>query len=325
MAKWNPQALKRLIETHSVVGYPVEVPIFGGGVIDKQIRPEKGGFIFYRVMADTPIPFKEFIEENDISDKPMTEEEWREKFVKGGGAFPAMQPDLMTRLEEGGKVSHSEVVFRELADRGCVDLDNKVFCHTFPSDDVALKGPPKKGMLVEVYDTNESKSGWPGRVVGYSKKDGIVLVEQFYPISFLATPEALIPEAVKPSYALPETWIIGKGPAHVMEDEEGVVLPAGKYSEDGEEYHLEAPIPLEELKAVCERFYPDQPLCYQQSMMLTTLPLLLSEVTLRPFPEGTQAEDVVVEEIAAIPEGEYEHIEWEKGVQEWPKRKKEKK
>ncbi len=310
MAKWDPKALKRFLETHSVEGYRVEVPFLGKGTIEKQIRPEKGGFIFYRVIADKSISFKSFVEELSVSNEPMTESQWREKFVKGTGGFPAIASDLLTILEEGGKVSQADAMFREMMDRGCIDLDQNVFCHTFPSDDVTLLMPPKKGTGVEVYDHSEGKSGWPGRVRGFPKKGGIVLIEQFAPVSFMETPESMLPEAIRPDYALPETWMIGKGIAHALEDEEGVVLPAGKYSEDGEQYLLEAPVPLEELAEVCKKFHPDQPLCVQQSMMLTTLPLLLSEVTLRPLPEGTMAADVLVE-IGPIPEGEYEHIIWE--------------
>ncbi len=187
--------------------------------------------------------------------------------------------------------------------------DSLPFCHTFQSTDVVLQTPPQIGLGVEVYDHSDAKTGWPGRISGYSKKKGIVFIEQFAPVPFMEVAEAVDPASIKKSHALPETWIIGKGTAHTMEDEDGVVLPAGRYSDDGETYLLESPIPLEEFDAVCKKYHPDQPLCLQQAMMLTTLPLFIAESTLRPLPEGTTAADVIVE-IGPIPEGEYEHIVW---------------
>ncbi len=310
MAKWNVAELAQFLQDHSVVGYPVEVPIFGPGTIDKQIRPEKGGFIFYRVIADNPIPFQKFAEEMGVDVTPMNLAEWREKFVKGVGSFPAIASDLLEQLEAGGKVSVADSLFKELIDRGCIDIDQNVYCHTFPSTDVVLRTPPTAGLGVEVYDLTAAKTGWPGRIVAYSKKTGIVFIEQFAPVPFMEAPEAIDSTSIKKEHALPETWVIGKGTAHTMEDEEGVVLPAGRYSEDGETYLLEGPISLKEFEEVCRRYHPDQPLCLQQAMMLTTLPLFAQEITLRPLPEGTTAADVIVE-IGPIPEGEYEHIIWE--------------
>ncbi len=310
MAKWNAAELAQFLENHSVSGYPVDAPIFGPGTIDKQIRPEKGGLIFYRVVADTPIPFKQFAEEMGVEVKPMDMAEWRERFVKGVGAFPAIASDLLEQLEAGGKVSVADSLFRELVDRGCIDIDQNVFCHTFLSTEVVLRTPPTTGLGVEVYDHADAKTGWPGRIAGYHEQKGIVFIEQFAPAPFMEVAEAVDPTSIKKNHALPETWVIGKGTAHTMEDEEGVVLPAGRYADDGETYLLEGPILLDEFEAVCKRYHPDQPLCLHQAMMLTTLPLFLAEITLRPLPEGTTAADVIVE-IGPIPEGEYEHITWE--------------
>ena len=310
MAKWNAAELAQFLKNHSVVGYPVNVPIFGPGTIDKQIRPEKGGFIFYRVIADQPVPFKQFAEKMGVDTKPMDIAQWTDKFVKGAGSFPAIAADLLEQLEAGGKVSVADSLFQELIDRGCIDIDQNVYCHTFPSTEVVLRTPPTSRLGVEVYDHADAKTGWPGRIVAYHKSKGIVFIEQFAPVPFMEVAEAVDPASIKKEHALPETWIIGRGTAHTMEDEEGVVLPAGRYSDDGETYLLEGPIPLEEFEEVCKKYHPDQPLCLQQAMMLTTLPLFVSEITLRPLPEGTTAADVIVE-IGPIPEGEYGHIIWD--------------
>ena len=198
MGKWDSGALARFLETHSVEGYPVEVPIFGAGTIDKQIRPELGGFIFYRVIADTPIKFDTFAKKLNVPSTPMTLKEWEDQFAYGSRTFPAMASDLRDRLDAGEKVSRTDVLFRELVDRGCIDVDQNVFCHTFPSDDVKLRTPPQNGLGVEVYDQGEGKAGWPGRVVGYHPERGVVLVEQFAPVPFMQTPEAIDPQSIKP-------------------------------------------------------------------------------------------------------------------------------
>lgn len=326
MSKWTQSELRRFLDTHSVQGYRVTTHLFGAGTIEKQIRPEKGGFIFYKVVADKPMPFKKFASEMDVSSTPMDLEGWVKKFVRGGMkrleqgdvGFPAIAWDLRETLEKGGKVSPADSLFRELLDRGCLDVEQRVFCHTFSSDQVEILTPPKKGIGVEVEGARGSTAGapWAGRVVSHSQKTGIVRIQLFAPVSFMKTPEALEPREVKKGDAFPETWIIGKGIAHMMEDQEGIVLPAGRYSEDGEEYLLESPIPLEEFEEVCRRYYPDEPLCLKQAMMMSVLPLYISEVTLRPLPEEKNLAEQILVDIGPIPEGEYEHIAWEEEEEE---------
>lgn len=295
MPNWNPEDLKRLVREHSVAGYRVSVPLFVTGVIELQIRPERGGFMFYKVRADEPVPFDRFVKLMGVSDKPMTMKEWRNKFVKGTASFPPIAPDLRERLETGEKVSHADAIFRDLVDRGCIDVDQNVFCYTFPSKDVILE-EPEPGQLVEIDD------GLPGVVLGFENveraKDKLVLVQMFTPVPYLRTPEALLPAAVKRSYALPFTWTLGVDLVKAIE-KTGGKLPKGSWSENGEDYILDEPIPLLEIDAFCDDPMTWKKLdqgksifCLQQAMMLHTLPLVRDEITLRPLPEGT-TDDVV--------------------------------
>jgi len=302
--KWNPEVLKRLIDEHTVSGYHVETPLFKG-TIDRQIRPERGGFIFYRVIADKPVPFGKLAASMHVSQKPKSLKEWT---GSGSRTFPAMAWDLREKIEKGEKVSPADVLFRELADRGCMDLDQNVFCYTFPSDDVTID-IPKVGQLVEI--SEGGASGWPGVITGFEPVAGqaLVLIEQFSPVPYMRTPEALLPEAVKASYALPVSWVFGLGLAKAIK-KFGASLPPGKWSDDGNDYMLESPVPISEVEEFCRRSVPkprQNPLCVQQAMMLRTLPLIMTEITLRPFPEGTPPDAVVVS-VQELDDPEAEHI-----------------
>jgi hypothetical protein len=307
MPPWDPEDLKAAIAEHSVVGYQVFVPLLNNGVIDMQIRPEKGGFIFYRVVADTPVPFKTFADRMNVSATPMTLKQWTEKYQYGSHTLPVMAVDLMEQLEAGGKVSPADVTFRALMDRGCIDIDQNVFCYTFPSDDVVIRNP-QVGQLVEISESG-APAAWPGRIVGFPKRS-VILVEQFAPVPFMRTPEALLPEAVKSGFAVPLSWTFGYGLVHAMEDA-GVPVPPGAWSEDKMDYVLDKPVPLERVREFCKKHHPDAGLCVQQALVLHTLPLVAKEVTLRPLPEGTTADEVVVE-IAAPDDPEAIDITWPK-------------
>lgn len=311
MPKWNPSDLRRLVREHSVVGYKVSVPLFDEGMIEKQIRPERGGFIFYKIRAEKPISFDTFIKRMRVSTNPMTMKQWREKFVKGTASFPPISPDLRERLEAGEKVSHADAIFRDLVDRGCIDVDQNVFCYTFPAGDVSVQDP-QPGQLVEI------DGGWAGVVLGFESveraKNKLILIQEFSPVPYLRTPEALLPAAVKKSYTLPLTWVLGVDLVKAIE-KTGGKLPPGEWSENREDYVLEQPIPLSEIEGFC-----DDPetweklgqgkniLCLQQAMMLHTLPLVRDEITLRPLPEGTT--DDVVASITEIEEMEAGDISW---------------
>lgn len=312
MPKWSPGDLRRRVREHSVVGYRVSVPLFVTGVIELQIRPERGGFIFYKVRADEPIPIGPFLRKMGVSDKPMTMIEWRKKFVKGTASFPPIAPDLRERLEAGDKVSHADAVFRDLVDRGCIDVDQNVFCYTFPSKDVIIEDP-EPGQLVEI-----DEGGLPGVILGFEDveraKGKLVLIQMFTPVPYLRTPEALLPAAVQKSYTLPLTWALGVDLVKAIE-KTGGKLPPGEWSENGEDYVLEQPIHLSEIEGFC-----DDPetwkklgqgkniLCLQQAMMLHTLPLVRDEISLRPLPEGTT--DDVVASVSEIEEMEAQDVSW---------------
>ena len=72
MPKWNPQDLRRLVGEHTVVGYRVSVPVLGKSTIELQIRPERGGFVFYKVRADKAVSFKDFAEDMRVSAEPLS-------------------------------------------------------------------------------------------------------------------------------------------------------------------------------------------------------------------------------------------------------------
>lgn len=311
MRRWSPEDLKRLVLEHSVSGYRVSVPLFERGVIEKQIRPERGGFIFYKVRADEPVPFGMFIRRMRVSGKPMTMKEWRKKFVKGTASFPPIAPDLRERLEAGEKVSHADTVFRDLADRGCIDVDQNVFCYTFPADDVTISDP-EPGQLVEI------DGGWPGVILGFedveTAKSALTIIQQFTPVPYMRTPEALLPASVQKSYTLPLTWTLGVDLVKAIE-KTGTKLPPGNWSENREEYLLDEPIPLSEIEAFCEN--PEtwrklgqgkNILCAQQAMMLHTLPLVTREISLRPLPEGTSDDIVFIGHELDDPDAE--HFSW---------------
>jgi len=322
-SSWNPKELKRLVGEHLVSGYKVETPFFKRGTIELQIRPERGGFIFYKVVADEPVPFEAFARKINVSITPLSIKQWRERFVKGTASFPAMAWDLRERLEAGKKVSQADVLFRELMDRGCIDLDQNVFCYTFPANDVFIVDP-QPGQLVEVAE-GRGPGGWPGRFLGLDE-NGAALIEQFAPVSYMRTPESLLPEAVKADYALPMTDLLGKGLVHTLEDV-GETVPPGVWSEDGWEYTLETPILLDPIRRFCESrkaraYMKANPgsgqvaQCIEQAMLLHTLPLIWNEISLRPFPEG-ESDDVVVE-IETPSDLEVEEISWPKEGEQEP-------
>lgn len=299
MPNWNPEDLKRLVSEHTVVGYKVAVPVLGKSTIELQIRPERGGFVFYKVRADKPIPFTRFVEDMRVSTKPLTIKGWRETFAKGSRSLPVMAYDLREQLEAGGTLSQADVLFRDLSDRGCMDLDQNVFCYTFPSSDVFID-KPERGQLVEIWDIANGVAGWPSVYLG-KKGKYLGLFEQLSPAPYMRTPEALLPADVEKSYMMPVTWTLGYGLAHALEDV-GPGLPPGTWSEDKEDYVLDKPIPI----SVIERFCNDprtwdklrqgkNDFCLQQAMMLHTLPLVMKEILLRPLPEGTPPDDIVVD------------------------------
>lgn len=77
----------------------------------------------------------------------------------------------------------------------------------------------------------------------------------------------------------------------------------------GEEWLVKTTEPERRFGKPCRRQHGEIILCTQQAMMLHTLPLVWNEILLRPLPEGTVAEDVVVS-IAEINDPEAQHIVW---------------
>jgi hypothetical protein len=287
--KHDAEALREFLRAHSVEGYQVTVPIFGHATIERQISTG-GGFVFYRVVADQPVPFHEFADQVDASPDPMTIEEWRDKFVGGKTkSLPTMAVDLREQLEAGGKVSQRDMLFRELMDVGCLDADQNVFCHSFESRFVTLRAL-RKGMAVEIGD--EDGNGWPGRVIGF---DGtVVLIEQFAPVTLMRAPSATVWDKIKPGFYSKEVIALGHGIVDSF-DEQGVALPEGAFSEDRREYELKEPMPLSEIEKFCKKHYEGKPDCAMQAMTLFILPINSKEAKFFPLPEGRDPEEYVVE------------------------------
>lgn len=286
--KRDTEALREFLQGHSVRGYEVEAPIFGPSTIDQQISTP-GGFMFYKVIPDKPMPFGKFANELNVPDRKMDLATWKEKFVYGSKSMPVMAVDLMEQLEAGGEVSQRDILFRQLMDTGCLDIDQNVLCYTFDSRYVKLR-VLRKGMAVEIED--EDETGWPGKIVGISGKT--VLVEQFSPVPFMRTPQATQTDKIKPGFYSKEVYTLGYGIIDGFE-EQGRPIPPGKWDKDNREYELESPMPVSEIAKFCETHYPNAPMCLLQALILFILPIDSAKVEFKPLPEGRDPAEYLVE------------------------------
>ena len=288
--KRDTEALREFLKGHSVRGYEVKVPIFGTAVIDDQVTT--GPFVYYKVVADEPMSFDKFADEMNVSAEPMTMKRWEERFVAGSTRkFPRMAVDLLERLEEGGEVSQKDVLFRELMDKGCLDIDQNVFCYTFDSRQVEIR-VLRKGMAVEI--ESEDVAGWPGQIVGIEPARKIVLVEQFAPVTFMNTPVSIVPAEIRPGFYSQTVAALGYGVMDAFE-EQGKKPPAGTWDKDQREYALKSPMPISKIEKFCAEHYPDQPFCVIHAMMLFILPIDATKAVFRPLPEGKDPSEYLVE------------------------------
>jgi hypothetical protein len=201
-----------------------------------------------------------------------------------------MAVDLREQLEAGGLVSPQDVLFRELMDVGCIDENQMVFCYTFDSRQLPLLDA-KKGMAVEIQDQG-GQVGWPGRIVSV---DGpTAFIEQFAPVTFMRTPEAVRPSKIGKGFYSSQVAALGYGIMDAFEMNR-IEPPPGRWSEDRQEYELEAPMPMAELERFCKKNYAKERHCLLQGMLLFILPIDMDKARLFPLPEGQDPEMLLVE------------------------------
>ncbi len=295
---WNAADLREFLIDHSVRGYEVTAPILGPGVIDHQERTG-GGFTYFKVIADNPMPFNEFADAMYVPADQMNLAEWEEKHMYGSRAFPIMAVELRERLEEqGGTVSRQDVLFAQLMATGCLDLDQRVVCYSFDSRETPIR-VVRKGQAVLVSDTETGLVGWPGRVVGFDKSDDGVqyaLIEQFAPMPFMMGPEATLPQQIRDGFYSQNVDVIGYGIIDAYE-EQGLKTPRGKRSKDKKSHELAKTMKMSTFEKFCGKHYPDEPHCVWQAMTLFILPVRLTgekKAKLLPLPAGSDPDEFLV-------------------------------
>ena len=308
--------LRRALETHSVAGYPVQVPIFGKGHIVSQ-APQVGAFIYYLVEADRPIPFETWIEKKNLSSDKMTQAQWEETYEYGSRKPVRMQAELQEILEKGGSVSMADVEFADLMARGCIDPDQNVHCQPFDSRSVQMDPKDlRPGMLIELEGTNYSIHGrgqtdvWAARVVTVHGSD--LLVDLLIPSTYLRMPDLLDSKKIKPGYHSKKTVAFGEGLVQAWTNEsgefdfEGRPLPPGQWSEDKKEYLLNEPLESDVLEEFCRENFPDEPHCLWQGLLMYVVPVKLGkrdqyQLIARPLPENSVPAEYVVPAIEEEP------------------------
>lgn len=291
----DPEELRELIRGHEVEGYPVTVPIFGRGTVQKQWRLG-GGRINYVVCGDTPVPFEQYAQQVHASDKPLTLKQWKE-----GDRLPPiamLQPELQDILEQGGKVSMKDHIFHALMAKGWIDIDQRVTCDSFEARHVRID--PQRlepGMIIEFSEAGGGPE-WAGRFVGLEELGDkrIALIEVFAPTPFMRAPEAIVPAAIRPGFYSRKTGAFGYGLAQAWEDRRGK-LPKGKWTDDEREYILDDWMDLGEIEKLCKEFYPNEPHCIWHALMLFIIPVDIAKGTFHPMPEGGDPDEFVVEAI----------------------------
>jgi hypothetical protein len=320
----DTDALKEILEHHSVEGYEVVVPIFDQATIVEQgatgpvrhISPEAiklgSPMVFYKVRAKTPVPFNVWVDKR-----------WgKSKFASHGGSSTSLydlsqirtrMPDmlniipdyLMKRLEEGHSISFAQIEHDSLVQRGCIDPDDRVYCYTFWSNEVVIHPKQlKRGMLVE-YDyilQDKEHHSCQGRIVGFMDKNQVALLELFTPLPYLQVPDEVDGELIKKGFYSEGTYAIGYGTYEafeIAEEESGKkLIPEGTWDNDHRIYTLKDFMPLSVVQDLCAEAYGDQPHCLWQALIMYIVPIKLYDDqykgTWRPLAERAVESDYVV-------------------------------
>lgn len=126
---------------------------------------------------------------------------------------------------------------------------------------------PRKGDRVRYTAGRESLEGRVAKVKG-----DVVFLKVTEPVHFLDTPDTIVPGEIMGDMALANTAALGYGPAQALEDQ-GIPLPAGRWSADSRIYHLRKPMPVRKIMEFCKKFYPDEAICWHQAITMTTVPV----------------------------------------------------
>lgn len=307
--KRDSEELIRVLETHSVAGYPVIDPVFGDAFIVRQegtgpvrrfteSKEELGSpQVVYITRPAREFSFDEWIEKRHLSKDPMTEKQWQEKYGKRTrlNVFP-MTAELREELERGRPVSEAEAEYSLVRNGGCLGPDETVTCHSVYAKDVHI--PPaklKKGMVVEIQGPPDFYGA--GRVVGRGTNKDVVLIELFTPVSYFGSTDAIANEEVRPGFYSSNTYSIGYGTRQAMEDN-NIPLPPGKFGDAKEkEYILEELFPVSKIEEICKKFHEDESHCLLQSLIFYILPVHTTgryAAQFHPLPEKFITRDYVV-------------------------------
>lgn len=291
------EELKALLARHSVEGYPVEVPILGPSLVEQQIPARED--IFFKVRANTPMPFTKFSESLRYTDEQMNLKQWEEKYK--GRSISFLPAEIQDRLEAGGTASQKDWMFQDLMDRGCLDQEQRVTCYSFKSEEVKIPTDKlKKGMLVDYVYGGKGygmTAGWAGKIAGFEDGRSTVLLEILVPTPFLRLPDTTVVERIRKGFYSSKVAFIGYGAVQAFEDH-GHALPPGKMSEDAREYVLNELMDFSEIEQFCTQHYPEEPHCKYHAMVMYIVPIALkgeSTGVFHPLPEAVVDPEVVVE------------------------------
>lgn len=328
--KRNDEALKEALESHTVDGTEVVVPVFNEAVIldqggtgpVKHIHPssvELGSpLVYYQVRAKNPVPFELWLKSRFPQDaaKQLTFDEWARRAGRRGdrpeGEVYLPMPDYMRRkIEEGGTVSPADVEYDDLVNRGCIDQHGKVSCYTFWQDKVLIDPKQlKRGMLVEYeYGRGQEQQRFQGSIIGFSKDGQIALLELFTPVPYLDLPDSVSSGDIKKGFYSDVTYVIGYGTFEAFEiaaEESGEnvenLIPPGTWDtevvKDRRFYTMKEYLPMSVVDELCKEAYGSERWCFWQAMVVYVCPVMLFDETYKgtwhPLPENQVQVDAVI-------------------------------
>ena len=279
----NNEDLKVAIREHSINGYPLQVPIFkkATGLKTNTVR-ELTAVIVEPV---EPMTWTKLAEHHNWSEEKFGMDHWvkyaRDRHMPHADTEPLrwLHPKSRVLLEEGYKVSERDIRKEWYLASGHINKRGNVLSESFDIRQVSMHPEDiQNGMIVEFRD-NQNSPGIPGRVVGTATdpEDGskIIYLETFEPVPALLAPKALAPWLIQPSFVPDKTWVIGYGTLEAMKRKK-VDIPQGMFDPKDPEkrvWFLDQPIPLATIEAFCKQYYPQNPECVWQSMVLIVLPI----------------------------------------------------
>lgn len=303
----NTEGLKAAVREHSIEGYPIKVPIFGEalGIKTNTIRD----LTAVLVKPVETFTFEQLSQKLDWDKEKHGVEHWvkyaRSRNMPHADTEPLrwIYPTGRAILEDGYKLSEEDIRKQWLIASKSIDKDGVVQSYSFDIRQVSMHpNDIEPGMIIEFSDSSGGKEyGWTGRVIGVEPdpedKSKIIYLETFEPVPALLAPKALAPWMIQPSFVPEKTWVIGYGTYEAMR-RKNVDIPPGMFDpKDNEKrvYFLDQPIPLSVIENFCTEYYPKEPQCVWQSMVMVVLPLHPAVDnkgrhqggTFRPFPDDT--------------------------------------